>query len=242
MGVVTCYKCGIEFEKRDSDIKRTTMHVCSITCKTKYTCGDCGVEIKKDQKYCTSCRAARCVKNTQIQTPCGRWLSKHNHKGCHLVKLINKNVGDTFRPITNVQQAKYNAECSALYFIKAIFLEDKETILYLKKRISQTISNAKNRSEQLYKRHGIVDSDITVDYIYKLWISQNYRCALSGLPIIFANDEFNYWARVSLDRKDNSKGYVKGNIQLVSLPLNYAKNKQTDQTIKNTLNILKKFL
>ena len=57
---------------------------------------------------------------------------------------------------------------------------------------------------------------ITIDYIWDIYIAQDKVCALSGVPICFKDS-------ASLDRVDNSKGYVHGNIQIVHKTLNYMK-------------------
>lgn len=53
---------------------------------------------------------------------------------------------------------------------------------------------------------------------------------------MFAGDGFPLHLRASIDRIDNSKGYTKENIQLVSLPINHAKNKGTNTDILNLVN------
>jgi hypothetical protein len=57
---------------------------------------------------------------------------------------------------------------------------------------------------------------ITIEEIWDIYIAQDKVCALSGVPICFKNS-------ASLDRVDNSKGYVHGNIQIVHKTLNYMK-------------------
>ena len=47
---------------------------------------------------------------------------------------------------------------------------------------------------------------------------QNYKCALSGIPIL-ANGDFDK-ITASLDRIDNSIGYEKNNIQWVNKNIN----------------------
>lgn len=75
--------------------------------------------------------------------------------------------------------------------------------------------------------------DITPDYLEKLWEEQNGKCAITGLPI-----NLQYWNTrktpfsASLDRKDSSKGYLKGNVQFVAYSVNMAKNNFTDEQIK----------
>lgn len=53
--------------------------------------------------------------------------------------------------------------------------------------------------------------DITFDYIWDLFLEQNQKCALTGLPLSF--DLKNQTA--SLDRKDSKLGYIEDNLQWV---------------------------
>jgi hypothetical protein len=57
---------------------------------------------------------------------------------------------------------------------------------------------------------------ITIEEIWDIYIAQDKVCALTGVPIAF-NDT------ASLDRVDNSQGYVCENIQIVHKDVNYMK-------------------
>ncbi len=59
--------------------------------------------------------------------------------------------------------------------------------------------------------------DTCIKEAHSLWVSQNRMCKLTKLPISFADHT------ASLDRKDNSLGYVKGNIQWVHKDVNKLK-------------------
>lgn len=69
--------------------------------------------------------------------------------------------------------------------------------------------------------------NITIEYVWKLFLKQNKRCALSGeiltFPKLNTNVEFKK-STASLDRIDSSKGYVKGNVQWVHKDVNIMKN------------------
>ena len=76
------------------------------------------------------------------------------------------------------------------------------------------------------------DFDISGDYIWKLYLKQNRKCALSGLDIEFAitwgdNTKTNMTA--SLDRIDSSGGYTKGNVQWVHKKINTMKMHMNDK-------------
>lgn len=64
---------------------------------------------------------------------------------------------------------------------------------------------------------------ITNDYIWKIFLQQNRKCALSGRDIKFGGDSGETTA--SLDRIDNTKGYIDGNVQWLHKHINMIKNR-----------------
>ncbi len=70
------------------------------------------------------------------------------------------------------------------------------------------------------KRHAIShkrEFDIELSDLEELMIIQDKRCALTGA-------EFSNEVPPSLDRIDSSKGYIKGNIQLIQIKINIMKS------------------
>lgn len=69
---------------------------------------------------------------------------------------------------------------------------------------------------------------VSIEYLWKLFISQNNKCALSSEDIWFGSGNWYYDKRLettaSLDRIDSSKGYVEGNVQWVHKDINIMKN------------------
>jgi hypothetical protein len=61
--------------------------------------------------------------------------------------------------------------------------------------------------------------NITLEYIWRLFLEQDRKCNLSGLLI-----EFGINQTASLDRIDNSKGYIEGNVQWIHKDINRMKN------------------
>lgn len=68
--------------------------------------------------------------------------------------------------------------------------------------------------------------DIDLDYVWNLFLAQNGKCAISGEPIGFVlNRRKNYKNQTaSLDRINNAKGYVKGNVWWVHKEINRIKS------------------
>ena len=93
------------------------------------------------------------------------------------------------------------------------------------------------RASSRFKKHKETRSNnITAQDLLDLWVSQNGICPFTGwrleLPLTS-----NGWktpvsaSRASLDRKDNSKGYEKGNVRFVSYMANIARGTMTDEEL-----------
>lgn len=71
--------------------------------------------------------------------------------------------------------------------------------------------------------------DLSPEFLWNLYVDQNSLCALTGVPITLVNSIKNQnvdWDVItaSLDRVDNSKGYVKENVWWVHKVVNRLKN------------------
>ena len=79
-----------------------------------------------------------------------------------------------------------------------------------------------------------IQFDITIDYIWNLFIKQERKCFFSGVLLSFGKcckDKINRTA--SLDRIDSSKGYIEGNVQWVHKDINCMKMKLSNQEFIN---------
>jgi len=74
-------------------------------------------------------------------------------------------------------------------------------------------SNAKSRGHTV---------EVTIEYIWGLFLSQGKRCALTGQPLTMLGAP--PFGDASLDRIDSNRGYVEGNLQWVHKHVNRAKN------------------
>jgi hypothetical protein len=79
--------------------------------------------------------------------------------------------------------------------------------------------------------------DLTLEDLKMQWEVQDGRCVYTKVPLILT-DPYETAGKnpiylASLDRIDSTFGYVKGNIQWVSVTMNYAKNNMThEQTLE----------
>jgi hypothetical protein len=73
-----------------------------------------------------------------------------------------------------------------------------------------------------------IEFNITIEYVWELFLKQNRKCALTGLDLIMKPGDHNNvdssQPYASLDRIDSNKGYVKDNIQWVHKKVNLMKN------------------
>ena len=67
--------------------------------------------------------------------------------------------------------------------------------------------------------------EITIEQAWQVFLSQDRRCALTGLPLtMLGGNSAVAEATASLDRIDSSRGYVPGNVQWVHKHINRMKN------------------
>tara|TARA_Y100000310_G_C20283893_1_gene623895 strand:- start:33 stop:572 length:540 start_codon:yes stop_codon:yes gene_type:complete len=79
-------------------------------------------------------------------------------------------------------------------------------------------------------------SNIDLEYLKQLWEEQSGICPFTEWKLTLPagssvrKDKTVY--RASLDRIDNSKGYIKGNLRYVSIMANYCRNEFSDEEVK----------
>jgi hypothetical protein len=73
-----------------------------------------------------------------------------------------------------------------------------------------------------------VKYDLDADYLNKLLISQDSKCAISGIPLIIKKKSREE-STASIDRIVPELGYTKGNVQWVHKDINYMKGKLTQK-------------
>lgn len=65
---------------------------------------------------------------------------------------------------------------------------------------------------------------VTIAEVWDLFLAQDRKCALSGLPLVFSPKRYGSDGTASLDRIDSSKGYVRGNLQWLHKDVNRIKS------------------
>lgn len=73
-----------------------------------------------------------------------------------------------------------------------------------------------------------ISLNITLEYVWNLYLKQNKRCALSGEPIDFGDSNYDE-TTASLDRIDSTKGYCEGNVQWIHKSINFMKHNLTEE-------------
>ena len=78
--------------------------------------------------------------------------------------------------------------------------------------------------------------NLTVEFLKDLWDKQEGICPLTGWQLILANNTAKAFEdanprNASLDRIDNSIGYMQGNVRFISVMANYARQTYTDDQV-----------
>lgn len=80
--------------------------------------------------------------------------------------------------------------------------------------------------------------DISIEYLWELFIKQERKCALSGILLTFSANHGKIQGTASLDRIDSSKGYIEGNVQWVHTIINNMKWDMPQEQFLNMCNII----
>lgn len=80
------------------------------------------------------------------------------------------------------------------------------------------------------------ESNISAEYLQKIWLSQNGLCPFTGWELILPEKSDYPWSEkntrnASLDRIDNSLGYIEGNVRFISVMANLARQTYTDDQL-----------
>ena len=92
--------------------------------------------------------------------------------------------------------------------------------------LSENITNSRKRAAKFNWDH-----DLTIPYLAKLWFKQKGRCALTNIMLEYESGDLQNKNpyRTSVDRINNNRGYVQGNVRLLTHWANNAKSTWPDE-------------
>ena len=80
--------------------------------------------------------------------------------------------------------------------------------------------------------------DVGLEDLLELWDNQKGICSYSGVKLLHPNEDGNNINTASLDRIDSKIGYVKGNLQFISIICNQAKNSLSHEEMLKFIEII----
>lgn len=83
--------------------------------------------------------------------------------------------------------------------------------------------------------------NVSMEYLNDLLEKQNFKCALSGLPIKINEGRKTKETTASLDRIDNNKGYTEDNVQFLHKNVNYMKWKHNQKYFLELCNTIAEY-
>jgi hypothetical protein len=133
---------------------------------------------------------------------------------------------ETFRGAYTLVNGKTKACMSCA---KTVFNEDTYIARYFKWKVQERASN-----------NGF-ECSIDVKYLEELFSKQDGKCAISGVPLKFERYKEIHKSTASLDRIDNSLGYVRGNVQWVHKDVNMARGSMSQESFIKMCKIIAQY-
>lgn len=129
--------------------------------------------------------------------------------------------GPYIHPNANVSKKVWNE-----YLDRCDDLAEVKSILTFLRQNLQRAANRGNKTQQI---------EVDLDYVYQVGSSQDFQCAMTGVDLEFTRGGQKWMGKwcnpnsCTIDRIDSSKGYVKGNIQLITWKANCLKQHLDNQ-------------
>lgn len=88
-----------------------------------------------------------------------------------------------------------------------------------------------------------IEFNINIEYAWSIFLKQDRKCALSGIPLQFSYKSAKYYNQqnASLDRIDSSKGYIEDNVQWVDKNINFMKRTMSDEEFIHICSLVYKY-
>jgi hypothetical protein len=185
-------------------------------------------DVPKDKKYCNNCKKILpldCFYN--ITDKNGNSTKYSRCKECEREIVKNHEKREEYKKIYNANKEKYRkSNQNYANYLKDI---DKNYNKSEKGIINNLLSRAKKRADNKGLEFNLSSKDFTLPK----------TCPLLEVPLKIGTHD-NYLYTYSLDRIDNSKGYTKENVWIISQLANSMKNCATkEQLITFSKNIIK---
>lgn len=209
-----CKHCNIEKELKDFVKSKLTIDGTVSTCKA------CSSKMRLKKRYDVTLqeKTCFCCKQTKVASEFSKNASLIGglHTWCKECCTNKHQVSEYAKKSNIVRKEKLKSD--PIYREK-VNKQKQESRL---RRIESVLfAGCKNRA---IKRN--IDFNITIDDI----VIPEY-CPILLQPIVQGNKD-NYKFSPSVDRIDNTKGYIKGNIQIISMKANTIKNSATIEELQ----------
>lgn len=86
-----------------------------------------------------------------------------------------------------------------------------------------------------------IEFNVTKEYCWGIFEKQQYKCAITGLDLCMCYQFSSKNQTASLDRIDNSKGYIEGNLQWVHKDINRMKWCHSEEYFKKMCRLVVEF-
>lgn len=183
--------------------------------KVKIICGDHGEFFQKPSHHLSGHGCRKCSYDVISNTHSKEWTQKEEE---WLIKNHKKE--------TALSCCEYLNVCLKTLRKQTRKLDLKLYTIKNPNEFHHTIQKFYWRSIKRGAETRNLQFNISIDYVWSVFISQKKKCALSGVDIAFGNKKET---TASIDRIDSKKGYTEGNIQIVHKRVNMMKMSMKDQ-------------
>lgn len=186
------------------------------------------------------------------------YMEKIKNYGRKVVKVICDNCGCEFEKpqsefTRNIKLGRKNycsRKCAGEATAKRQTGKKRKLTEKLLEHLQEICDNKRDEYTPYRYTYGCVkkrfkEVDIEIEDLVEQWEKQDGICPYTGFKLVLPEygnlKDIDFFHRASLDRIDSTKGYVRGNIQFVSTPINLMKQSQSDESIRKFLKDISDF-
>ncbi|MGH7039895.1 MAG: hypothetical protein ACREE4_13740 [Stellaceae bacterium] len=107
--------------------------------------------------------------------------------------------------------------------------QSRKTYEAKRSNLRRSVASTLKTTRASCRRRGVV-MEITTDDVVALFEAQSGRCVLTGRTLLWGTKGVQR-DTLSIDRIDQSRGYVLGNVRLVTYQANFARNRFSDEEL-----------